>query len=154
MCLLAWSCSQVSGGRDRRKRKLDRVVDMANKYDVVCLQEVHGCASDLSELRNLIPGHLVVGSFCENVNSGGVAIIVHSNLVSSFGGCWSQRDIIPGRLVILDLVDYGDPGEGVQPENDTLCVCCVHVVPAWNKQEQFSFVDRLRNAIPRDTDPV
>ena len=129
-------------------------MDLALKYDVVLLQEVHGTHEDLASIKCLIPGHLVCGSFCDSRGAGGVVIIVHPRLRSRFGDSWSVREVFPGRAVILDLgINAPGAGDSTSPL-DILSFCCVHVVPAWSDSVKRNFFLQLRDAVPRDSDSV
>ena len=159
LSIATWNCACLFGGlpqngeaRGRVRGKMDRVVSMSNKYDVLFLQETHGTENDIATLQGVLPNHLISGSFCENPGAGGVVVVVSPNLIKDYGGTWSQRVVVSGRAIIVDLVDYigRQDGRGYDP----ISFCCLHVVPAWSVSQKRAFFERLRGYLPEDCDEV
>ena len=119
-------------------RKVDKIVGLAQRHDVIMLQEVHGCNEDIAELQCRLPRHLIFGSFCENRNAGGVLVILKPSLVSRYS--FVERSVIcRGRALVVTL-----RGAGKHP----LAICCLHVVPEWSVPVKISFIDQVRAATP------
>ena len=58
LSIATWNCACLYGGlpqneeaRGRVRGKMDRVVSMSNKYDVLFLQETHGTENDIAVLQ-------------------------------------------------------------------------------------------------------
>ena len=159
LSIATWNCACLFGGlpqdgeaRGRVRGKMDRVVSMSNRYGVLFLQETHGTENDIAALQGVLPNHLIAGSFCDNPSAGGVAVVVSPSLIRDYGGTWSQRVVVSGRAIIVDLVDYvgRHDGRGYDP----ISFCCLHVVPAWSVPQKRAFFERLRGYLPEDCNEV
>ena len=70
LSVVTWNCATLFGAaprtheqRRRHAAKIDRVVALAGRHDVVMLQEVHGNSEDIGELASRITRHSFVWLF-------------------------------------------------------------------------------------------
>jgi endonuclease/exonuclease/phosphatase family metal-dependent hydrolase len=108
--------SADAGHRLRLRRKT--LAELAAASDIVCLQEVHGSAADLAELRTTFPLWSAFGSFCDARAAGGVVVLISKVLAANFTSI-VDFPLVEGRIhrVMLD----GPLG--------SLNVICVHSNP-------------------------
>ena len=94
LSIATWNCACLFGGlpqneeaRGRVRGKMDRVVSMSNKYDVLFLQETHGTENDIATLQGVLPNHLIAGS---------VIILVLGELLLLFHPILSETMVVLG----------------------------------------------------------
>lgn len=146
LSVVNWSCATLFDAapmtREQRRRhaaKIDRVVALACRRDVVMLQEVHGKGEDIGELANRVARHILLGSFCRDSGSGGVLIIISEDLRGRFASC-SSEEIEKGRALPVTL-----EGGNSYP----LAFCCLHVVPEWGIDYKKTFLNRVGDRSPK-----
>ena len=144
--MVTWNCATLFGAaprnleqRRRHAAKIDRVVSLAGRHDVVMLQEVHGNSEDIGELASRITRHSFFGSFCRDSGSGGVLIIISEELRGRFTSCRSE-EVERGRALLVTL-----EGGGLHP----LAFCCLHMVPEWSVGFKRNFLDRVSGRSPK-----
>lgn len=84
----------------RHRRKMNRVVSLANRSDVVCLQETRGRSADLLELSHFLPMYSFSGSFSTTGTSAGVAFLVGAAFASKYPD-GDMVEVVRGRIAIL-----------------------------------------------------
>jgi endonuclease/exonuclease/phosphatase family metal-dependent hydrolase len=112
--IASWNCRTLFGstqGGDeqarRQRAKWRTVVELAKLFLIVVLQETHGSEHDLNSLRNVLPRHLIVGSFTASGRGGGLVFILDSALADLFRvqdiGQLAVVHVVPGRVALLRL---------------------------------------------------
>ena len=87
------------------------------KYDLFCLQELHGNDCDTNELRKYLGNFVVDASYCKDGCAGGVAVGVRRN--PFFQAEWENKIVEAGRCVALVA----------KVEDAAVCFCSMHVDP-------------------------
>ena len=146
--VVIWNCATLFGTRPltsshrkRHIRKINKVGQLASKYGVVMLQEIHCRVDDLSELTRMLPRHGIFGSFYANKNAGAVVVVVvvSPSLLGRFGSSCVAREIVGGRAMVVERI-----GRALHP----LALCCVHALPEWGKVAKCNFSERVRASTP------
>eukprot|EP00973_Karenia_brevis_P028279 3896612-Karenia_brevis.AAC.1 len=116
-----------------RAAKLKELGSLLRSFRIVFLQEVHGTEYDFHRTMRSFCTHR--SYFCPGVDAatGGVAIMVHVDLISA-AQSKSKKSLIPGRLMRLQLaVNYAPLG---------LCTLTL-----WNMHDQLLPSDLSRRAL-------
>ena len=89
LSVVTWNCATLFGAaprtheqRRRHAAKIDRVVALAGRHDVVMLQEVHGNSEDIGELASRITRHSFLVLFVATRGREGSLL----SSLRSFGG--------------------------------------------------------------------
>ncbi len=88
-------------------------------HDVVCHQEAHGCAADLTTLDAEAPSHTHWGSFHNKTSTGGVTISIKTEYLDQFNEI-TVHDLSAGRCLGLAL----------RGPKSSLLIICLHLNPA------------------------
>eukprot|EP00972_Heterocapsa_arctica_P034653 5103380-Heterocapsa_arctica.AAC.1 len=75
--MATWNCATLLGAlprdrasKDRRIKKLNKVIFLAKTFDILFLQEIHGSSADTIELLRLLPGFAIHTSYSGNTAAG------------------------------------------------------------------------------------
>ena len=103
--MVSWNIAalfgSVSGDRRKQKKRLQKVMQLAETYGIVSLQEVHGIDEDANTLKKLLPHHIIHASFHNQSNTGGVILIIAEWIHKHF------HEIVPivivkGRIIFAE----------------------------------------------------
>ena len=129
----AWNAGGLFGAVDlvgneseKRRRKLGYFRRLAAGHDIVFVFEARGVDTDLAEIRDILPGFTVAGTFDARGMAGGVFACVRDAWVPE-GKELMFRTIRSSRTLSVEIIGGGD----VQ----ILRVVGVHLV--WNWEVQF-----------------
>ena len=97
-------CSRIVVCRPaRRKLKIQFLINILKRYDIVIIQELHGDEHDLQRYSQQFCNLIYLHSPGPDNGTGGVATFVRNRIISLLNSPPQLSDVVPGRFSRLNL---------------------------------------------------
>ena len=126
-----------SGDRDKANKKMRKYKDLCNKFDVVMIQETHGCSEDEETLVREVSSHKHYLSCFQTRLAGGLLISVRRRFITKYvkNIIYEAEEVARMQHLIL-VMNFGE-----------LHFVNLHLNPEYTKNEANNFFVRARGLL-------